>query len=280
MHSFTVGEGLGIISRYPITETHKLKLSRNSNDGLDFHQRLLLGVTVQIKKYQLLDVYTTHLSLSEDARTRTLPEIGKYTNDELHSKIGAVLMGDFNCEFDYIEPAMNILSSPKFGLLDVWKEKGHCDADGSDAVQYSYNYHHGIKNDVWQPMDAMFKSPNSELIKDVVVEQAVFDDDFNAAHYDFDAFSDYVYRDMEEGDEWWRDDRCKDGWTFNSWDMKKRIDYFYVDKQLFDKVADIRIVGNDTLKIIKDLNPVGGVHDMFDTLFPSDHRFLYIDIEP
>merc|ERR1711862_648291 len=137
MGEHIVGGGLGLISRYPIIQRHKLKLFRNPNDGLDFHQRLLLGVTVQINKdesnkYQLLDVYTTHLSLSEDARTRTLPEIGRYIKEELkvttdrHYKLGAVLMGDLNVEFDYVNPSLNILQNSEFQMRDVWKAKGLC----------------------------------------------------------------------------------------------------------------------------------------------------------
>ena len=62
-----VAEGLGIISRFPIVHRHKVKLHRDANDGLDFHQRLLLGVTVEIDSddegnHRMLDVYTTHLT--------------------------------------------------------------------------------------------------------------------------------------------------------------------------------------------------------------------------
>eukprot|EP01084_Bolivina_argentea_P276461 471724_1 len=181
-----VGEGLGIISRFPIIHKHKLKLSRDHNDGLDFHQRLLLGITVQINKnsnnhYELLDIYTTHLSLSEKARTRTLPEIGTYINNELdistnkHHKIGAVLMGDFNCEFDYMND--DILSSSKYNLIDVWKEKGGCKNDNIEnnkqkKHKYSYNYKHNhkrIKEEIWNDdIDGMFKTPNTHYLKHVI----------------------------------------------------------------------------------------------------------------
>lgn len=273
-----VGEGLGIISRFPIIKTHSLKLSRDNDDGLDFHQRLLLGITVKINNDKLLDIYTTHLSLSEKARTRTLPEIGKYINDEIsdsNDKIGAVLMGDFNCEFDYLDDEMDILSQDEYGFMDVWKSKGLCD-DGDNGnnnnnnkrKKYcSYNY-----NNKWnQEIDSLFKSPNSDYFQRD--EETISTVEFK---YDFDAW--WKNEDNRDG-EWWRDNRCHKGFTFNTWDMKKRIDYFYVNKDLFDKISDIQVIGNDTFKVIPGLNPVGGVHDMFDKLYASDHRFLYLDIE-
>ncbi len=73
--------------------------------------------------------------------------------------------------------------------------------------------------------------------------------------------------------------QCHNGWTFNSWDMKKRIDYVFVDQKLVDKVTDIRIVGKDINQTIAGLNPQGGVKDMHDILYPSDHRFLLVDLE-
>ena len=286
-----VGEGLGIISRFPIIKKHKLKLSRDPNDGLDFHQRLLLGITIKINNdnNKLLDIYTTHLSLSENARLRTLPEIGTYINDQLNdnNKLGGILMGDFNCEFDYIDHEMDILSNKQFNLIDAWKVNGGCnDNDNHDnddinnnmenKINYSYNYKYNklLWND---EIDSFFTSPNIDYVKQRQEEE----EEIISVAMDFEAWNKYIYQnENDKDDEWWRDDRCKNGWTFNTWDMKKRIDYFYLSKHLFyNNFKDIKIIGNDTFKVIPNLKPVGGVHDMFDKLYASDHRFIYLDIK-
>merc|ERR1719499_161332 len=62
--------------------------------------------------------------------------------------------------------------------------------------------------------------------------------------------------------------QCQNGWTFNSWDMKKRIDYFYVNQELMPRIKDIEIVGKEINKTIPGIDPQGGVEDMFDTLYP------------
>ena len=52
-----------------------------------------------------------------------------------------------------------------------------------------------------------------------------------------------------------------------TWQMQSKFD------------SGIRIVGREVNRTIVGLEPVGGVHDMADTLYPSDHRFLYLDID-
>lgn len=63
------------------------------------------------------------------------------------------------------------------------------------------------------------------------------------------------------------------GWTFNSWEMKSRIDFVFVRNV---SPIDIQVVGEEGVSFPPEqfLEPVGGVRDMKQTMFPSDHRFL------
>ena len=313
-----VGEGLGLISRFPITARHRVELSRDGNDGLDFHQRLLLGVTIEVGHFgtrrgsahpkRLLDVYTTHLSLSRSARQRTLPEIAQYMNSQLEvatvseRKLGAVLMGDLNMETDYEES--DILEEGGYHLRDVWKAKGLCAGDGVQPRK-SYNFRNREMRHVWDDaVHPMFESPNTHFLRHAKRRKKIPTAAWNSKtkqsqsgrhlnemneiaevavnvplDHDLEAWNEFVYQGRAEEEEWWRDGRCSAGWTFNSWDLKKRIDYFYVNEELLQRVRDIRIVGREVNRTIVGLEPVGGVHDMADTLYPSDHRFLYLDID-
>lgn len=61
------------------------------------------------------------------------------------------------------------------------------------------------------------------------------------------------------------------GWTFNSWDPKSRIDYILVRNLQVDSIS---IEGKQGKKWPSYLEPVGGVGDMKQTMFPSDHMLL------
>lgn len=73
-----VQEGLAIFSRYPILHIEVLQLSRDANDGEDFHQRIALIATIHTP-IGIIHCINTHLSLSAQARKRTLMEIAKQT---------------------------------------------------------------------------------------------------------------------------------------------------------------------------------------------------------
>jgi len=183
-----VHEGLAIFSRYPILAVEKLELSRDPYDGLDFHQRLCLRALVSTPIGDL-NFLTTHLSLSETARSRTLHEIGKYASTLLQPTI---LVGDFNMEMD---SSTNVLT--EYGFDDAWSA-----THGGESEQ--------------------------------------------------------------------------NGWTFNNWDMKSRIDYVLL-KGI--RAESVRVVGEKG-QHMTGLKPVGGVSDMRETLYPSDHRFLLARVLP
>eukprot|EP00808_Paulinella_micropora_P012310 g76839.t1 len=109
-----VQEGLAIFSRYPILRYDFLKLSRDPNDGEDFHQRICLRAVIDTPIGQV-NFMTTHLSLSAKARQRSLHEIGNWAKK---FTTPSVLVGDFNTE---MKPETDILQT-EFGWKDVWMD--------------------------------------------------------------------------------------------------------------------------------------------------------------
>lgn len=180
-------EGLAVFSRYPILEVEAVPLSRDADDPGDFHQRLLLRARVAAP-IGPVDFYVTHLSLSRDARLRTIEEIGRRVAGPRDTP--AVLVGDMNCVFD--DEAGDWAA--RYGLTDAWK----------------------------------------------------------ALHPD------------------------QDGWTFNSWEPKSRIDYIFSRGLRPEKVS---IQGAESVPNER-LWATGGVRDMKDQLFPSDHMFPLARLRP
>lgn len=88
----TVHEGVAVMSRYPIRATHVLRLTLDRADPSDYHQRIALHAEIESPS-GLLHFITTHLSLSERARRRTLKEIADYVGG-LDGPV--VVTGDFN----------------------------------------------------------------------------------------------------------------------------------------------------------------------------------------
>ncbi len=68
-------EGPAVFSRFPITHVDYALLSRDTTDGGDGHQRVILHAVLDLGLDVTVDVYTVHLALSEAARNRTIPEI-------------------------------------------------------------------------------------------------------------------------------------------------------------------------------------------------------------
>jgi len=106
-------EGLAIFSRYPIVQTEYLKLSRETSDHEDFHQRIVLRALLSTP-LGLINCFNTHLSLSVQARRRTMAEIGEYVSS---FKEPGILLGDFNSvvaeeQGQWIK---------KFNLVDTWQ---------------------------------------------------------------------------------------------------------------------------------------------------------------
>lgn len=91
-----IEEGPAVFSKHPIVQTDYLLLSRDPNDPNDSHQRLCLHAVVDVPGWGLIDVYVTHLSLSERSREKTMVEIWNYMRAGKGKT--QVLLGDLNAE--------------------------------------------------------------------------------------------------------------------------------------------------------------------------------------
>jgi len=67
-------EGCAIFSKFPIVASSLFRLSRNFSDQVDEHQRALLHASI-LTPAGIIDVFTTHLSLSMLARRRNAVEM-------------------------------------------------------------------------------------------------------------------------------------------------------------------------------------------------------------
>lgn len=92
-------EGPAIMSRWPIVSSDHILLSRDISDSDDGHQRLCLHAVVAVPGGHLVDVYVTHLSLSERARNRTAVEIWDFIQATRHGDV-QLFLGDLNAEPD------------------------------------------------------------------------------------------------------------------------------------------------------------------------------------
>lgn len=108
-----VHEGLAIFSKLPILSTDYIPLSRDQNDPADFHQRICLRARILTSAGPVMFM-TTHLSLSERARDRTLKEIAASSASISEPSI---LVGDFNAGAESIYAILN-----EKGFLDAGAE--------------------------------------------------------------------------------------------------------------------------------------------------------------
>jgi len=73
----------------------------------------------------------------------------------------------------------------------------------------------------------------------------------------------------------WHCDQLKElGWTFSAWQPKSRIDYTLLRGV---RAEFISVEGNIS-EIQIGISPVGGILDMNDRLYPSDHKFVFSKI--
>ncbi|XP_070539900.1 uncharacterized protein [Ptychodera flava] len=115
-------EGLAIFSRFPISSHDFILLPRNTSDPDDFHQRILLHAEVEIPVFGRVHVFLTHLSLSEEARDRSVTVIWEYMQ---RFSGPAVLMGDLNAEpqskaIRFLSGTAVINGMQTKGLYDAW----------------------------------------------------------------------------------------------------------------------------------------------------------------
>lgn len=125
-----IEEGPAIFSKHPIVHTDYLLLSRDPNDPNDSHQRLCLHSVVDHPTWGQIDVYVTHLSLSEWNREKTMVEIWEYMKQG--KGVTQVLLGDLNAEpqsrgIKFLRGAAT-LNGVTTDLKDAWLAK-HTEAE-------------------------------------------------------------------------------------------------------------------------------------------------------
>ncbi|ESO95144.1 hypothetical protein LOTGIDRAFT_232223 [Lottia gigantea] len=109
-----VEEGLAILTKYEILHHDYILLFRNASNSADRHQRICLHVEINIPGVGSVHVFNTHLSLSHEARERSVKQIWSYINTFTGPKI---LLGDFNAEPQ--EKSIRYLVA-KSNMVDMW----------------------------------------------------------------------------------------------------------------------------------------------------------------
>lgn len=89
-------EGLAIFSLYPIVNHDYLLLPQQFGDGDDEHRRICLHAEILVPHLGLIDVYVTHLSLSERMRETSANAILQYAKEG--KGVAQFLLGDLNAE--------------------------------------------------------------------------------------------------------------------------------------------------------------------------------------
>jgi endonuclease/exonuclease/phosphatase family metal-dependent hydrolase len=118
-------EGVALLCRCDVREHAACSLTLDRSDRWDGDsQRVVLHATVELPVGSV-DVFVTHLSLSERARARTVAEIQAFVGRQRarSRSVGAVLLGDFNAM--PAEASITTLEAPASGppWLDAWKRR-------------------------------------------------------------------------------------------------------------------------------------------------------------
>ncbi|XP_055955453.1 uncharacterized protein LOC126815146 [Patella vulgata] len=107
-------EGLAIMTKYEIINHDYILLYRNMSNSADRHQRICLHVEINVPGVGSVHVFNTHLSLSHEAREKSVEQIWKYMSKFTGPSI---LLGDFNAEPE--EKSIRYLQSQP-QLVDIW----------------------------------------------------------------------------------------------------------------------------------------------------------------
>eukprot|EP01112_Ceratiomyxa_fruticulosa_P009403 TRINITY_DN2446_c0_g2_i1.p1 TRINITY_DN2446_c0_g2~~TRINITY_DN2446_c0_g2_i1.p1 ORF type:complete len:615 (-),score=143.68 TRINITY_DN2446_c0_g2_i1:68-1912(-) len=174
-------EGLAIFSLYPIVQTSHRTLSRDIHDATDEHQRICLSARIKTN-LGLVDVFVTHMSLSNSAQLRNIVEIWEFMKSfDSDEKIPQFLMGDMNNKPDSLPVKFLLgeheISGKRGDLKDLWsiysKNKGLvCDEFGvctNTPLQESDGYTFSTLNEkLTSRIDFVF-ARNVDVEKDEVL---------------------------------------------------------------------------------------------------------------
>jgi len=111
--------GNAFLSRLPIIDAKSIKLSQDPQDPDDGFSRNIMGIRVNLNQNQeSISVFNTHLSLSKNARKRTIIEVLTFIKNFSGGNM-SLLMGDFNCSPG--EESINfITNNDDKQFQDIW----------------------------------------------------------------------------------------------------------------------------------------------------------------
>src|SRR5262249_18516178 len=115
-------EGVALLSRYKARKVEGERFSFDPKDTLDsFGPRAAVAATFALRS-GAVDVFVTHLTLSEKARKRNVPELLSFMGKirDASGSRGAILLGDFNALPS--DPAIRPLeeTAAPAGWQDTW----------------------------------------------------------------------------------------------------------------------------------------------------------------
>ena len=172
-------EGLAILSRHPIRKVDYVLLPRLYGDSDDSqHQRACLHALVDVTRLgTTVDVFATHLSLSKDARERSVVEIWHFLDTNSSSAGLHLLMGDLNAEPDteaiqFLQGLRELRGAPQNDLKDAWLEVHNEPEPRSTDAEVKYNALSFPSDDPKKRIDIMLYRNGPEVSKRASVSQA------------------------------------------------------------------------------------------------------------
>ncbi|XP_070559905.1 uncharacterized protein [Ptychodera flava] len=99
-------EGLGLLSRHPITNKTSQQLSLSSSP--DKNKRTVLHASIKTPSLELVHISVVHLSYDKKQQCNNIAEIMKYLDDGKFPY--SIVMGDFNIYKDFEEPMQKLLT--------------------------------------------------------------------------------------------------------------------------------------------------------------------------
>lgn len=114
--------GLGLLSRYPLTDIRTDRISLVNKDGTT-ETRALLSATATVDEGTTVRLATVHMALNQESRLMQAKEIVKYLRPDDQT---VVLTGDFNAEpgspeIQLLEKSFRMLNDPRVHTFPVGK---------------------------------------------------------------------------------------------------------------------------------------------------------------
>ena len=205
--AFGIGNGLMIVSRFPIVERNSVAFGNDSSfadygfkaDGFAakgvLHVRLSLNFQADQAKY--VDVFGTHLeSKSGSIREKQFEIVSSFIKKHSDPETPAVILGDFNTRAPHPDSEMPAPYSklmtqlknakPDSNVIDVWAElktthggTGDQESDdGGNRIDYIFFARPRSREQVFRPVDVnvrTFPDPKVDFLSDHSAVEATFE---------------------------------------------------------------------------------------------------------